>query len=73
MRPQSQVALSFVELSAEMTEYKPGIHGHLTRLRKISWEKQTGKLLATKHAHIDCLIMYPENGGVICMLKWCAY
>ena len=36
-------------------------------------EKQTGELLATIHAHMDCLIMYLWNGGEICVLKWCAY
>ena len=36
-------------------------------------EKQTGELLATIHAPMDCLIMYLYNGGEICVLKWCAY
>ena len=43
----------------------------------MSWkqpqEKQTGELLATIptiHTHMDCLIMYLYNGGV---LKSCAY
>ena len=44
---------------AETTEYKPGIHGRLTWLRKQPQEKQTGELFTTKHAHIDCLMMYP--------------
>ena len=44
MRPHSLVA--FVEQPAE-TEYKLGIHGHLTRLRKQPQEKQAGELLAT--------------------------
>ena len=47
------------EQPAETTEYKPGIHGCLTWLRKQPQEKQTGELLATKHAHMDCLMMYP--------------
>ena len=51
--------VAFVELPAEMTEYKPGIHGNLTCLRKQPQEKQTGELLATMHAHMDCLMMYP--------------
>ena len=63
VRPHSLVA--FVEQPAEMTDYKPGIHGHLTWLRKQPQEKQTGELLAT---HMDCLMM---NGGEICVLKWC--
>ena len=67
MRPHSLIA--FVELPAETTEYKLNIHGHLTRLRKQPQEKQTGKLLATKHAHMDSLMMYPLNGGEICVLK----
>ena len=69
MRPHSLVA--FVEQPAETTEYKPSIHGRLTCLRKQPQEKQTGELLATKHAHMDCQMMYP--GGEICVLKWCAY
>ena len=56
MRPYSSVA--FVKQPAEMTEYKPDIHGRLTGLRKQPQEKLTGKLLATMHAHMDCLIMY---------------
>ena len=36
-----------VEQPAETTEYKPRIHGHLTYLRKLHQEKQTGELLAT--------------------------
>ena len=40
-------------LCSEMTEYKPGINGRLTCLRK-----QTGELLATMHSHMDCLIIY---------------
>ena len=71
MRPQSLVA--FVEQAAETTEYKPGIHGRLTWLRKQPQEKQTGELLAIKHAHMDCPMMYPWNGGEICVLKWCVY
>ena len=45
---------AFVEQPAETTEYKPGIHGRLTWLRKQPQEKQAGELLATKHAHMDC-------------------
>ena len=51
--------VALVEQPAETTEHKPGIHGCLTWLRKQPQEKQTGKLLATKHAHMDCLMMYP--------------
>ena len=36
-------------------DYKPGIHGHLTCLRKQPQEKQTGELLATMHARMDCI------------------
>ena len=43
---------SFVKQPAETTEYKTGIHGHLTCLRKQPQEKQTGELLATKHANL---------------------
>ena len=50
VRPLSLV--DFVEQPAEATECKPSIHGHPTRLRKQPQEKQTGELLATKHAHI---------------------
>ena len=57
VRPHSLVA--FVEQPAETTEYKPSIHGRLTWLRKQPQEKQTGELLATKHAHMDCLMMHP--------------
>ena len=57
MRPHSLVAL--VEQPAEMTKYKPGIPQHLTCLRKQPQEKQTGELLAIKHAQMDCIIMYP--------------
>ena len=57
MRLHSLVA--FVEPPAETTDYKLGIHGRLTWLRKQPQEKQTDKLLATKHAHMDCLMMYP--------------
>ena len=62
MRSHSLVA--FVEQPAEMAEHKPGIHGRLTWLRKQPQEKQprekqTGELLATKYAHMDCLMMYP--------------
>ena len=71
MRPLSLVA--FVEQPAETTEYKLSIHGRLTHLRKQPQEKQTGELLATKHAHMYSLMMYPLNGGEICVLKWCAY
>ena len=53
VRPHSLVA--FVEQPTEMTEYKLGIHGHLTRLRKQPQEKQSGELLAIKHAHMDRL------------------
>ena len=53
VRPHSLVA--FVEQPAETTEHKPGIHGHLKCLRKQPQEKQTGELLATKYAHMDCL------------------
>ena len=51
--------LAFVEQPAETTGCKPSIHGCLTCLRKQPQEKQTGELLATKHAHIDILMMYP--------------
>ena len=44
MRPLSLVAL--VEQPAETTEYKPSIHGRLTRLRKQPQEKQTDELCA---------------------------
>ena len=37
-----------VEQPAETAEYKLGIHGCLTCLRKQPQEKQTGELLATK-------------------------
>ena len=40
-----------------MTEYKLSIHGRQTHFRKQTKEKQTGELLATKHAHMDSLIM----------------
>ena len=56
-----------------MNEYKLGTHGHLTCLRKQPQEKQTGELFATKHALMDCLMMYPQNGGEICVLRWCTY
>ena len=68
--PHSFVA--FIEQPAETTEYKLGIHGHLTCLRKQPQEKQAGKLLATKHVHVDCLILYPKNDGETFVLKWCA-
>ena len=54
------------------TEYKPGINGRLKCLRKQPQEKQTGELLATIHAHMDCLIMYVSIVGEICVFKWCA-
>ena len=55
VRPNSLVA--FVQQPAETTEYKPGIYGCLTCLRKQPQKKQTGKVLPTVHAHMDCLIM----------------
>ena len=57
MKPRRLAA--FVEQSAETTEYKLAFHGRLTCLRKQPQEKQTGKLLATIHAHMNCLMMYP--------------
>ena len=51
--------VAFVEQPAETTEYKLSIHGRLTRLRKQPQEKQTGELLATKHAHMNSPMMYP--------------
>ena len=45
--------VAFVEQPAEITEYKPDIHGRLKCLRKQPQEKQTGELLATKHGLSD--------------------
>ena len=58
VRPHSLVA--FVGQPAETTEYKPGIHGRLIWLRKQPQEKQIGERLATKHAHMDCLMVSIE-------------
>ena len=56
VRPYSPTA--FVKQPVETTEYRLGITGRLTCLRKQPQEKQTGELLATIHAHMDYLIMY---------------
>ena len=53
--------VGFVQQPAELTEYKPSIHGHL----KCSLRKN--ELLATIHALMDCLIMYLWCFGETCV------